>query len=74
MIKRIAIDVGKPLPRNDRLERGRREIGDKPLIDGEIGNAEQTDIAVAPRLRRRPFDGIVKIDGLGKRPRLALAG
>ena len=73
VIERIAIKIGKALPGNDRLERRRRQIGDEPLVDGEIGNAEQPDLAVAPGLRRRPFDGVVEVDRLGKRPRLALA-
>ena len=49
------------------------EVGDKPLIDGEIGNAVEADIAVAPGLRRRPFDRVIKIDRLRERPGLALA-
>ncbi len=60
VVERVAIEVGKALPGNDRLERRRLQIGGEPLIDGEIGNAEKPDIAVAPRLRRRPFDGVVE--------------
>ena len=74
VVERIAIEIGKALPGNDRLQRRRLQIGGEPLIDREIGNAEQPDIAVAPRLRRRPFDGVVEIDRFGQRPRLALAG
>ena len=73
VVQRVAIEIGKAFPGNDRLQRRRLQIGGEPLIDGEIGNAEQPDIAVAPRLRRRPFDGVIKIDRFGKRPRLALA-
>ena len=72
--QRVAIDVGEALPRDDRLQRRRLEIGDEPLVDREIGNAGQADIAVAPRLRRRPFDRVVEVDRFRERPRLALAG
>ena len=53
---------------------GGLQIGDEPLVDREVGNAGEADLAVAPRLRRGPFDGVVEIDRLGERPRLALAG
>jgi hypothetical protein len=47
---------------------------DEPLIDGEVGNAEKPDLAVAPWLRRRPFDRVVEVDRFRKRPGLVLAG
>ena len=72
VVERIAIEIGKTFPGNDRLERRRLQIGDEPLIDREIGNAEKPDLAVAPRLRRRPFDGVVEIDRFGERPRVVL--
>ena len=72
--QRVAVKVGKALPGNDRLERRRLVVGDEPLIDRVIGDAGETDRAVAPGLRRRPFDRIVEVDELGERPRLALAG
>ena len=70
----VAVEIGETLPGDDRLQRRRLVIGDKPLVDGEIGNAGKPDIAVAPGLRRRPLDGVVEIDRLGERPGLALAG
>ena len=73
MEQRVAVDVGKALPRDHRLQRRRLKIGDEPLVDGVVGDAREPDMAVAPRLRRGPFDGIVEIDRLGERPRLALA-
>ena len=72
--QRIAVKVGKTFPRNDRLQRRRLVIGDEPLVDGEIGYAQQPDLARAPPLRRRPFDRIIEVDRLRERPRLALAG
>ena len=71
--QRIAVDVGEAFPRHDRLQRRRLQVGDEPLVDGEIGDAGQPDLAVAPGLRRRPFDRVVEVDRLGERPRLALA-
>ena len=71
--QRVAIDVGEALPRHDRLQRRRLQIGDEPLVDREIRDAGQPDVAVAPRLRRRPFDRVVEVDRLGERPGLALA-
>ena len=71
--QRVAVDVGEALPRHDRLQRRRLQVGDEPLVDREIGDAGQPDVAVAPRLRRRPFDRVVEVDRLGERPRLALA-
>jgi len=70
----VAIEIGEAFPRDDRPQRGRLVIGDEPLVDGEIGNAGEPDIAVAPGLRRRPLDRVVEIDRLGERPGLALAG
>ena len=72
--QRIAVEIGKAFPRNDRLQRRRLVIGDEPLVDGEIGYAGEPDLARAPGLRRRPFDRIVEIDRLRERPRFALAG
>ena len=71
--QRVAVDVGKALPRHDRLQRRRLQVGDEPLVDREIGNAGQPDVAVAPRLRRGPFDRVVEVDRFRERPRLALA-
>src|SRR5262245_35363656 len=48
-------------------------VGDEPLVYGEIRYAGQPDLARAPGLRGRPFDGVVEIDGFRERPRLALA-
>jgi hypothetical protein len=48
-------------------------IGDKPLVDREIGYPAKPDFTRAPGLRSRPFDGVVEIDRLRERPRLALA-
>ena len=71
--QRVAVDVGEALPRDDRLERRRLPIGGEPLVERVIGNAEQADFAVAPRLRCRPLDGVVEVDQFGERPRFALA-
>ena len=62
VIQRITINIGKAFPWNDRFQRRRLLVGGKPLVDGEVGNPAETDFAIAPRLRRGPFDGVVKID------------
>ena len=49
-------------------------VGDEPLVDGEVGDAQEADLAGAPRLRRRPLDRVVEIDRFRERPRLALPG
>ncbi len=74
VIERVAVEVGGAFPGNDRLQRRRRQIGDEPLVHRVIGNADEADFAVAPGLRRRPFDGVVEVDRFGLRPRLVLAG
>jgi hypothetical protein len=60
----IAIHVGGAFPRNDCLQRGWLEVGDKPLRHRKIRNAQQSDLAVTPGLARRPFDGVVEVERL----------
>ena len=71
--QRVAVDIGEAFPRNNRLQRWRLVIGDEPLVDGEIGYAQQPDLARAPRLRRCPLDRVIEIDGFCERPWFALA-
>ena len=72
--QRVAVEIGETLPRDDRLQRRRLLIGRKPLVDGEVGDAGESDLARAPGLRRRPFDRVVEINRLRERPWLALPG
>ncbi len=70
--QRVPVEVGETFPWDDGLERRRLVVGDEPLVDREIGDAGEPDRAVAPGLRRRPFDRVVEIDRFRERPRLAL--
>src|ERR1700722_20642123 len=45
----------------DRLEMRRLFLGDGKLLGAKAGNADHADLAVAPRLRRDPFDQVVAI-------------
>ena len=57
----LAIAVGPAFPRIDGGKMRRIEFGDPPLQLRQIGNAGQSDLAVAPGLRAGPFDQIVEI-------------
>ena len=61
MVRHVAVPVGGALPDAHRGEVRRLHRGDVPLVDRVVGNAGQADLAVAPGLRRRPFDTVVKI-------------
>jgi hypothetical protein len=61
VITGITVSVVLPLPRDNRGEVGRMLGGHTPLIAGIIRNAEHADFAIAPRLRTRPLDALVKI-------------
>ena len=47
---------------------------DLPLVHCVIGNAVDTDFAVAPALRARPLDALVEILRLAHRPHIETAG
>src|SRR5215831_20129690 len=47
----------------DRLEMRRAKLCRHELLGAEAGNADHADIAVAPGLRRNPFDQIVAVEG-----------
>ena len=56
----LAIGAAR-VEREDRLQMRRLLLGDGKLLGAEAGNADHADIAVAPRLRRDPFDQIVAV-------------
>ncbi len=60
--QRVAVEIGKTFPRDDRLQGRRLQVGDEPLVDREIRDAVEPDLAVAPGLRGRPFDRVIEID------------
>src|SRR5262249_5770152 len=47
----------------DSFEMRRVELGSHELLGAEAGNADHADIAVAPRLRRNPFDEVIAVEG-----------
>jgi hypothetical protein len=57
----------------DRLEVGRRLGGAHHLHGGEIGNADHSDIAVAPGLLRHPLDQVVDVLALAVAAEIVVA-
>ena len=57
---KLAVGAAR-IERKDRLQMRRLLLGDGELLGAEAGNADHADIAVAPRLRRDPFDQIVAV-------------
>ena len=66
----VAVIVRGALPHADRRQMRRLQRGDMPLVHGVVGDAVEADLAVAPRLRRGPFDAVVEVLGLARRPDL----
>ena len=56
----LAVGVSPTLVGVDGSQMGRVEFGNTPLRDGEVGDAGQSDLAVAPWLRAGPLDEVVK--------------
>ena len=69
----VAVVIPMALPRADRGEVRRLQRGGLPLVDGEIGDAEQPDLAVRPRLRAGPFDQLVVVLVLARLTRIEIA-
>ena len=59
--------VEHTLPRHNGGQMGRLKRRYLPLLDGEIGDAQQTDLAGRPGLRGGPFDRVIKISRLQRR-------
>ncbi len=67
VVRHVAIPVGGAFPDAHGRKMRRLQAGDVPLIDGVIGNAVEPNFAARPRLRRGPFDTVVKVFGLARR-------
>ena len=50
------------------------KFGDLPLVDGVIGDAVETHLAVRPLLLPRPFDGVGEVPGLARGEDVEIAG
>ena len=57
----LAVVVGRGLTNELRLQVWRPAQGRPVLGSAGVGAADHADLAVAPRLRRRPLDGIVAV-------------
>src|SRR4051812_25981112 len=66
----VPIEVAPALPRADGRQVRRLKGCDLPLLDREIGNSDQADLAGRPGLHCRPFDGVVIVLGLPRRERI----
>src|SRR5690348_8244558 len=70
----VAVEVGEALPNADGGEVLRLQVRHLPLVDRVIGDAAQADFAVRPGLDAGPFDAVVEVPGLARRPMLDIAG
>ena len=68
VVAEFAIEVGEPFPDADGGEVLGLQARDLPLVDGVVGDAAQADLAVRPGLAARPFDAVVEVLGLARRP------
>src|SRR6476661_5885723 len=51
--------TSRPFPRADRGQERRCEVGDLPLVIGEIRDPQQAYLSVAPRLLGCPLDALL---------------
>ena len=64
----LAIIVRRAFPDAQGGEMRRLERADRPLVHRVVGNAVDADLAVAPGLRAGPFDALIEVLGLARRP------
>ena len=57
----VAVAVVLALPGDDRGQVRRVLSRHAPLVAGVVGDPQHADLAVAPRLRPRPFDALVEV-------------
>ena len=74
MTAQLAVIVGRAFPDAQRGEMRRIERRDLPLVHGVVGDAVDADLAVAPGLRAGPFDALIEILRLARRPDVEMAG
>ena len=74
VIRLVAILVGATLPRHDRFERGRLQVGEAPLGTRMVRDAERADVAGAPRPLGDPLHRVVEVDALLVRARFGPSG
>src|SRR5207244_1407205 len=66
--RELAVLIRKSFPDAQRGEMRRPQRADLPLVGGEVGNAVQSDLAIAPGLSGSPLDAVVEVACLARRP------
>src|SRR5712691_5771829 len=74
VIAEISVHVGRAFPRDHRLQRRRLKARYQPLRHRVVGDAERADAAVAPGLSSRPFDRVIEVARLRRRPGIGAPG
>src|SRR4051812_25998908 len=69
----VAIEIAAAFPWTDGREVRRLKGRNLPLLDCQIGDSDQADLAGRPWLRGRPFDGVVIVLGFPRRERIKVA-
>ena len=69
-MRQIAVEVGRAFPDAHRREMGRLQGRDLPLVHGVVRNAVDADLAVGPGRHAGPFDAVVEILRLARRPKI----
>src|SRR5215472_7733201 len=70
--REVAVIVGGAFPDAQRGEMRRLERGDLPLVHRIVGDAVDSDLAVAPDLRARPLHALVEVLRLARRPHVEM--
>ena len=73
VVEHVAVKIADALPRNHRGQVGWVQAGHQPLSDRVVADAEQADLAGAPRLGARPLDAVVHVPGAAHRVRIDVA-
>src|SRR6185437_11033873 len=71
---KLAVIVGRSLPDAERGQMRRPQRAGRPLVHGVIRYTVHADLAVAPRLGAGPFDALINVLRLARRPDVEHAG
>src|SRR5262249_55491463 len=69
----LAIVIGCAFPNAQGGKVRRLQRSHLPLVHGVVGDAVDAALAVAPTLRARPFDALVEVLRLARRPHVEIA-
>src|SRR5450756_462805 len=70
----LAVMGGRAFPRTHRRQMRRRELRYQPRVHCEIRDTDEPYLAAGPALRGRPFDAVIKILSLARRPGIDVTG